>query len=110
MSVPTRIAVIAVGDPSRHDAGDGGAMLSRLRDRALKRPFPPGTVLAECDLDPGRLIRLWDYSELTVVLEAVHPTRVTPAAFTVWKGDTRQSGQGRSSRADSARPSRWRGS
>ncbi|EST36612.1 hydrogenase maturation protease [Streptomyces roseochromogenus] len=73
MSVSTRIAVIAVGDPSRHDAGVGGAVLSRLREYALKRPFPPGTVLAECDLDPGRLIRLWDGTELTVVLEAVHP-------------------------------------
>ncbi|WP_369386490.1 hydrogenase maturation protease [Streptomyces sp. CG1] len=73
MSVSTRIAVIAVGDSSRHDAGVGRAVLSRLRAWALKRPFPPGTVLAECDLDPGRLIRLWDGSELTVVLDAVHP-------------------------------------
>ncbi|MGW2459763.1 hydrogenase maturation protease [Streptomyces sp. NPDC001761] len=70
MSVSTRIAVIAVGDPSRHDEGVGRAVLSRLRERALERPFPPGTVLAECDLDPGRLIRLWDHTDLTVVLEA----------------------------------------
>ncbi|GAB1333853.1 hypothetical protein ACE1SV_04430 [Streptomyces sp. E-15] len=30
----------------------------------------PGTVLAECDLDAGRLIRLWDRTDLTVVLQA----------------------------------------
>ncbi|WP_406164688.1 hypothetical protein [Streptomyces sp. NBC_00996] len=48
------------------------AVLSRLRERALERPVPPGTVLAECDLDPGRLIRLWDHMELTVILEAAH--------------------------------------
>ncbi|MGW4595375.1 hydrogenase maturation protease [Streptomyces sp. NPDC004457] len=70
MSVSTRIVVIAVGDPSRHDEGVGRAVLSRLRERALERPFPPGTVLAECDLDPGRLIRLWDHTDLTIVLEA----------------------------------------
>ncbi|MEU2222874.1 hydrogenase maturation protease [Streptomyces sp. NPDC018347] len=70
MSVSTRIAVIAVGDPSRHDEGVGRAVLCRLRDRALRRPFPPGTVLAECDLDAGRLIRLWDRTDLTVVLQA----------------------------------------
>ncbi|MFF8908323.1 hypothetical protein [Streptomyces olivaceoviridis] len=63
-------AVIAVGDPSRHDEGVGRAVLSRLCERALKRHFPPGTVLAECDLDPGRLIRLWDHTDLTVVPQA----------------------------------------
>ncbi|MGW2747416.1 hydrogenase maturation protease [Streptomyces sp. NPDC001450] len=73
MSVSTRIAIIAVGDPPR-DEGVGGAVLSRLRERALEGPFPPGTVLAERDLDPGRLIRLWDRTELTVIviLEAAH--------------------------------------
>ncbi|GGY88729.1 hypothetical protein GCM10010300_36030 [Streptomyces olivaceoviridis] len=71
--VSPRIAVIAVGDPSRHDEGAGRAVLSRLRERALERHFPPGTVLAECDLDPGRLIRLGDHTDLTVAPQAARP-------------------------------------
>jgi hydrogenase maturation protease len=34
MAVSTRIAVIAVGDRSRHDDGIGPAVLARLRERA----------------------------------------------------------------------------
>lgn len=48
------------------------AVLSRLRERAVERPLPPGTDLAECKLDPARLIRLWDHTDLAVVLEAAH--------------------------------------
>jgi hydrogenase maturation protease len=70
MTVSTRIAVIAVGDRFRHDDGVGCAVLSRLRERAADRPLPPGTVLSECELDPGRLIGLWHGAELAVVLEA----------------------------------------
>ncbi|MFB7504839.1 hypothetical protein [Streptomyces broussonetiae] len=47
MTVSTRIAIIAVGDPSRHDAGAGRAVPSRLHGRGRESPFPPGTVLAE---------------------------------------------------------------
>ncbi|MCX4672995.1 hydrogenase maturation protease [Streptomyces sp. NBC_01381] len=72
MTVSTRIAVIAVGDRSRHDDGVGWAVLSRLRERAAVRPLPPGTALSECDLDPGRLIRLWEDAGLAVVLESAH--------------------------------------
>ena len=53
MSVSTRIAFVAVGNLSRHDQGVGRAVLGSLRERALERPFPPGTGLAECDLDQG---------------------------------------------------------
>ncbi|MFJ8200825.1 hydrogenase maturation protease [Streptomyces sp. NPDC096152] len=71
MTVPTRIAVVAVGDPARHDEGLGRSVLARLRERAAGRPLPPGTVLAECaDPDPGRLVRLWDQAGLAVVLES----------------------------------------
>ncbi|WP_327138395.1 hypothetical protein OG585_50680 (plasmid) [Streptomyces sp. NBC_01340] len=65
-------------------------MLSRLRGRALKRPFPPRTVLAECDLDVGRLIRLWDHTELTVVLEAAHPRPSHPGRIHRLEWDARQ--------------------
>ncbi|GGZ19560.1 hydrogenase maturation protease [Streptomyces poonensis] len=73
MTVPTRIAIVAVGDRYRHDDGIGRAVLSRLRERTADRPLPPGTVLAECDIDdPGRLPQLWDHAELAVVLEPAH--------------------------------------
>ncbi|GGS26627.1 hypothetical protein GCM10010252_76900 [Streptomyces aureoverticillatus] len=72
MTVSTHAAVIAVGDRSRHDDGVGWSVLARLRERAVVRPLPPGTVLSECDLDPGRLIRLWEDAGLAVVLEAAH--------------------------------------
>ncbi|MFD1659271.1 hydrogenase maturation protease [Streptomyces caeni] len=72
MAVSTRIAVIAVGDRLRHDDGIGWEALCRLRERAAARPLPPGTVLAECDQDPGWVIRLWDDTELAIVLEPAH--------------------------------------
>lgn len=73
MTVSTRIAVVALGDRYRHDDGIGLAVLSRMREQATDRPPPPGTMLVECDFDPGRLIRLWDHAELAVVLEPAHP-------------------------------------
>ncbi|MET7690336.1 hydrogenase maturation protease [Streptomyces sp. NPDC005483] len=72
MTVSTRIAIIGVGDPSRHDEGVARAVLSRLRERAAERPLPPGTLLTECDPDPARVIRLWENAELAVVLEPAH--------------------------------------
>lgn len=72
MTVSTRVAIIAIGDPDRHDDGVPQAVLSRLRERATERPLPPGTRLAVCDPDPARLIRLWENTELAVVLEPAH--------------------------------------
>ncbi|MEU2266692.1 hydrogenase maturation protease [Streptomyces olindensis] len=72
MTVSTRIAVVAVGDRYRHDDGIGRAVLSRMREHLADRPLPPGTVLAESDVDPGQLIRLWDHAGLAVVLEPAH--------------------------------------
>ena len=72
MTVSTRIAIIAVGDPGRHDEGVAPAVLSRLRERAAERPLPPGTLLGACDPDPARLIRLWENAELAIVLEPAH--------------------------------------
>jgi hydrogenase maturation protease len=72
MSVSMRIATVAVGNLSPHDQGAGRAVPGLLRERALERPFSPGTALAECDLDPGRLTRLWDHTEPTAPLRAAH--------------------------------------
>lgn len=73
MAVSTRIAIIAIGDPDRHDDGVARAVLARLRERAAERPLPPGTLLAVCDIDPARLIRLWENAELAVLLQPAHP-------------------------------------
>ncbi|WP_405653366.1 hydrogenase maturation protease [Streptomyces sp. NBC_00019] len=69
-----RIAVIGVGNEFRRDDGVGWAVLSRLRER----PLPPGTRLATCDGDPGRLIGLWEGARLAVVVDAAHAHPGTP--------------------------------
>ncbi|MFR0354601.1 hydrogenase maturation protease [Streptomyces sediminimaris] len=78
MAVATRVAIIAIGDPDRHDDGVARAVLDRLRERAAGRPLPPGTLLAECDLDPARLIRLWENAELAVLLQPSHARQGRP--------------------------------
>lgn len=78
MAVSTRIAVIAVGDRSRHDAGIGPAVLARLRERAAGRPLPPGTGLTECDGEPGRLAGLWENAELAVVVTSAQAHQGRP--------------------------------
>ena len=78
MAVSTRIAVIAVGDRSRHDAGIVPAVLARLRERAAERPLPPGTGLTGCDGEPGRLAGLWENAELAVVVTCAQAHRGRP--------------------------------
>ncbi|MBC9715937.1 hydrogenase maturation protease [Streptomyces sp. TRM66268-LWL] len=67
-----RIAVIGVGNEFRRDDGVGWAVVARLRERASGCPLPPGTVLAECDGEPGRLIGLWEGAGLALVVDAAH--------------------------------------
>ncbi|PWI13200.1 peptidase M52 [Streptomyces sp. Act143] len=69
-----RIAVIGVGNEFRRDDGVGWAVLARLRERSL----PPGTDLATCDGDPGRLIGLWEGARLAIVVDAAHAHPGTP--------------------------------
>ncbi|GGZ20043.1 hydrogenase maturation protease [Streptomyces poonensis] len=72
MRTHARIAVVGVGNEFRRDDGVGWAVVARLRQRAESRPLPPGTVLATCDGDPGRLIGLWEGAGLAVVVDAAH--------------------------------------
>ncbi|GHC89769.1 hydrogenase maturation protease [Streptomyces flavofungini] len=72
MKERTRIAVVGVGNDYRHDDGVGWAVVGRLRERAAARPLPPGTALATCDGDPGRLISLWEHAELALIVDAAH--------------------------------------
>ncbi|MBO1334418.1 hydrogenase maturation protease [Streptomyces sp. VRA16 Mangrove soil] len=78
MAGHTRIAVIGVGNEFRRDDGVGWAAVALLAERARQRPLPPGTRLATCDGDPGRLIGLWEGAELAVVLDAAHAHPGTP--------------------------------
>ncbi|GAA0415267.1 hydrogenase maturation protease [Streptomyces luteireticuli] len=72
MTESPRIAVIGVGNEFRRDDGVGPAVVARLRERAADRPLPPGAALASSDGDPGRLIGLWEGTELAVVVDAAH--------------------------------------
>ncbi|MDX3387212.1 hydrogenase maturation protease [Streptomyces niveiscabiei] len=82
MTQSRHVAVIGVGNEFRHDDGVGWAVIARLRERAgergRERPLPPGTTLATCDGDPGRLIGLWDGAALAVVVDAAHAHPGTP--------------------------------
>jgi hydrogenase maturation protease len=78
MNPSTRIAVIGVGNEFRRDDGVGWAVIARLREHAGQRPLPPGTELATCDGDPGRLIGLWADTDLAVVVDAAHAHPCTP--------------------------------
>ncbi|WP_438295489.1 hydrogenase maturation protease [Streptomyces sp. HUAS TT7] len=72
MTTRTRIAVIGVGNDLRRDDAVGWTVIDRLRQRAVGRPLPPGTVLATCDGDPVRLIGLWEGADLAIVVDAAH--------------------------------------
>ncbi|MGW3106490.1 hydrogenase maturation protease [Streptomyces sp. NPDC001100] len=78
MRTRTRIAVIGVGNEFRRDDGVGWAVVERLRERAGDGSFPPDTVFAACDGDPGRLIGLWEGAALAVVVDAAHAHPATP--------------------------------
>ncbi|MFP3986676.1 hydrogenase maturation protease [Streptomyces sp. E11-3] len=78
MGTRMRMAVIGVGNDFRRDDGVGWAVVARLRERSAARPLPPGTVLALCDGDPGRLIGLWEGADLAVVVDAAHAHPGTP--------------------------------
>ncbi|MFE1248482.1 hydrogenase maturation protease [Streptomyces sp. NPDC058735] len=78
MGSHTRIAVIGVGNEFRRDDGVGWAVAARLLERAESRALPPGTVVATCDGDPGRLIGLWEGAGLAVVVDAAHAHPARP--------------------------------
>ncbi|KUF12894.1 hydrogenase maturation protease [Streptomyces silvensis] len=74
----THIAIIGVGNEYRHDDAVGLIVVERLRERAAERPLPPGTALAACDGDPGRLISLWEGADLVLVVDAAHARPAEP--------------------------------
>ncbi|MEU1198642.1 hydrogenase maturation protease [Streptomyces sp. NPDC005813] len=70
----TGSAVVGIGNTFRRDDGVGPAVVALLKERAVTEPLPPGTVLHECDGDPGRLIGLWEGTGLTVIVDACFPS------------------------------------
>ncbi|MEV0691575.1 hydrogenase maturation protease [Streptomyces sp. NPDC050388] len=76
--------VIGIGNEFRRDDGVGWAVVALLRDRAALWPLPSGTVLAQCDADPGRLIGLWENTGLAVVVDACFPPSAHPGRTHRW--------------------------
>ncbi|WP_413798433.1 hydrogenase maturation protease [Streptomyces iranensis] len=62
-----RVVVIGVGNPFRRDDGAGPAVIEALRADPRK-----GTVLADSDGEPGRMLGLWRRQDAVVVVEVVH--------------------------------------
>ncbi|MCX4510682.1 hydrogenase maturation protease [Streptomyces sp. NBC_01619] len=79
--------VIGMGNEFRRDDGAGWALVALLENRAVQRPLPPGTVLARCDGDPGRLIALWERRILAVVVDACFPPSAQPGRTHRWCAD-----------------------
>ncbi|WKV70562.1 hydrogenase maturation protease [Streptomyces sp. PCS3-D2] len=77
-------AIIGIGNEFRRDDGAGWATIALLRARRARRPLPPGTELAQCDGDPGRLIGLWDGRALAVVVDACFPPAAQPGRTHRW--------------------------
>ncbi|MER7468618.1 hydrogenase maturation protease [Streptomyces sp. NPDC097981] len=84
MEAFTRTAVIGIGNEFRRDDGVGWVVVSHLRDRAARRQPPPGTVLAQCDGDPGRLIGLWENTGLVIVVDACFLPSARPGRTRRW--------------------------
>ncbi|NXY97895.1 hydrogenase maturation protease [Streptomyces sp. BR123] len=77
-------AVIGIGNEFRRDDGVGWAAVALLRQRAAQRRLPPGTVLAQCDGDPGRLLDLWEKAGLVIVVDACFPPSAQPGRTHRW--------------------------
>lgn len=80
-------AVIGIGNEFRRDDGVGWAVVAALRDPAARKPLSRGTVLAQSDGDPGRLIGLWEDTALTVVVDACFPPSARPGRTHRWSGN-----------------------
>ncbi|MGW1679700.1 hydrogenase maturation protease [Saccharopolyspora sp. NPDC002376] len=78
MNVPSRIAVIGVGNEYRRDDGVGWAVLSYLSERARSRPLPAGTTLNTCDGDITQLIAAWEGAQLAIVVDAARACPASP--------------------------------
>ncbi|MEW1636900.1 hydrogenase maturation protease [Streptomyces sp. NPDC093801] len=76
--------VVGLGNDFRRDDGIGWAVVAALRERAARRELPPGTVLAQCDGDPGRLLELWAGAGPVIVVDACFPPSARPGRAYRW--------------------------
>ncbi|MFF4582653.1 hydrogenase maturation protease [Streptomyces sp. NPDC001389] len=81
-----RTTVIGLGNDFRRDDGIGWAVVAALRERAARRELPPGTVLTQCDGDPGRLLELWAGAGRVIVVDACFPPSARPGR--TWRWDS----------------------
>ncbi|GAA3784676.1 hydrogenase maturation protease [Streptomyces chiangmaiensis] len=84
MTASVDATVVGIGNEFRRDDGVGHSVIALLRERTMARPLPPGTVVQECDGDPGRLIALWEATGLTVVVDACFPSPACPGRIHRW--------------------------
>ncbi|MGW3498047.1 hydrogenase maturation protease [Streptomyces sp. NPDC001020] len=84
MTASVGAAVIGIGNEYRRDDGVGHAVIALLRQRAVARPLPPGTLVRECDGDPGHLIGLWEDAALAIVVDACFPAPAHPGRIHRW--------------------------
>ena len=78
MTNPGRVAIIGVGNEFRRDDGVAYAVMTKLEERAKHTPLPPGTTIAACDGDPGKLVDMWNGVDLAIVVDAAHAHPGTP--------------------------------
>ena len=76
-----RTVVVGVGNEFRRDDGAGPEVIARLRALQPGDESLSGVTLALGDGEPGRMIDLWEGTELTVVVDAVRDTTM-PAGHT----------------------------
>lgn len=84
MKTRTRVMLIGVGNICRRDDAVGLAVIGGLRSRAARHPLPPWVRLASCDGDPGRLMDMWENTELAVVVDAARARPGQAGWYTGW--------------------------
>jgi hydrogenase maturation protease len=73
-----RTVVIGLGNEFRRDDGAGPAVIARLRALQPGETSLSGATLALSDGEPGRLIDLWEGTDLAVVIDAVRDATMPP--------------------------------
>jgi hydrogenase maturation protease len=68
--------VVGVGNDFRSDDGAGHAVVTRVAERAQRRPLPAGATLRTCDGEPARLLALWEGARAAVVVDAARTNAV----------------------------------
>ncbi|MEU5872150.1 hydrogenase maturation protease [Glycomyces sp. NPDC047369] len=68
------VAIVGIGNKYRQDDRVGLAVVDRLREQGV----PPWTRLAVCDGEPSRLVELWSFAVLAIVVDALEVRSPVP--------------------------------